>query len=140
MGPTRFRAARPDGGRGNGPGQVDGSGMSILRRLFSYLAPYRQRVAGAYACLLVLTAFNLVIPHIVQIVIDQGIGRHQYGLLWRLALLIVAIFVVKGAFAFGQGFLSEYSAQHVAYDLRNELFDQFQRLSFSYHDRTRPAS
>jgi len=31
--------------------------------------------------------------------------------------------------------LSEYGAQQVAYDVRNQMYDHLQRLSFAYHDR-----
>ena len=38
-------------------------------------------------------------------------------------------------FNFLQGFLAERASQGVAYDLRDALFAQIERLSFSYYDR-----
>ena len=37
--------------------------------------------------------------------------------------------------AYGQSYLGAYLAQHLAYRLRNLLYEQIQRLSFAYHDR-----
>src|SRR5579859_217095 len=84
------------------------SAMAKLRRLLGSMRPYGWWVAAAYTCLLVLTGFNLAVPRILQRVIDDGVGRHEYQLLVRYALLIVAIYLLKGLFAFGQQFLSEY--------------------------------
>jgi len=38
-------------------------------------------------------------------------------------------------FQFGQGYLGEYGAQGIAYDVRNDIYRHLQKLSFSWHDR-----
>ncbi|MBI3972475.1 MAG: ABC transporter ATP-binding protein [Chloroflexi bacterium] len=50
--------------------------------------------------------------------------------------LILALAIARGCFAFSQSYTSERVSQSVAFDFRNELYAQVQRLSFSYHDRT----
>jgi ATP-binding cassette subfamily B protein len=50
-------------------------------------------------------------------------------------LAIVGFALMRGLFSFLQTFLAERNSQTVAFDMRNELFDKIQRLSFSYHDR-----
>ena len=51
--------------------------------------------------------------------------------------MIVAFAIARGAFAFGQNFMSQALSENIAYDLRNDMFNKIQRLSFSYHDRNR---
>lgn len=51
------------------------------------------------------------------------------------ALAIVIFALVRGVFAFLQGYMAERLSQSIAFDFRNELFAKIQRLSFSYHDR-----
>jgi ATP-binding cassette subfamily B protein len=53
----------------------------------------------------------------------------------QAGLLIVAFAVLRGFFAFLQAYWAERNSQAVAYDLRNDLYAQIQRLSFSYHDQ-----
>ncbi len=68
----------------------------------------------------------------------EQFARYQTGAeaaLITAGLLIVAFAVMRGFFAFGQGYLSERVSQSVAFDFRNELYAKIQRLSFSYHDR-----
>ena len=50
-------------------------------------------------------------------------------------LAIVVFSVVRAVFAFGQQYNAERISQNVAFDIRNELFANIQRLSFSYLDR-----
>ncbi|MFQ5854406.1 MAG: ABC transporter ATP-binding protein [Anaerolineae bacterium] len=47
--------------------------MRILWRILTYLKPYWPRVVVAYACLLAVSALNLVVPWIIKWVIDYGL-------------------------------------------------------------------
>jgi ATP-binding cassette subfamily B protein len=106
-----------------------------LIRAFSYLKPYWPTLALALACLGVMSAGTLVGPQLLRYVIDAGIqGRSAEAIGWgALGLVIVA--AVRGIFQFLHSYLAERTAQHVAYDLRNDVFAKLTALSFSYHDR-----
>jgi ATP-binding cassette subfamily B protein len=41
----------------------------------------------------------------------------------------------RGFFTYWQHFLGEWLGQHVAFDLRNDIYDRLQRLSYAYHDK-----
>jgi ATP-binding cassette subfamily B protein len=49
--------------------------------------------------------------------------------------VIVLFAAMRGLFAFLQAYWAERNSQSVAFEIRNELFDKIQRLSFSYHDQ-----
>jgi ATP-binding cassette subfamily B protein len=94
-----------------------------------------------------MTGIELLIPALIKQVIDCGIlvggvsradcpaGVDPMSLVLGASLLIVSLTVVKGGFHFAQGYLGEYGAQGIAYDIRNEIYRHLQRLSFSWHDR-----
>jgi len=48
---------------------------------------------------------------------------------------ILAAAILRGVFAYWVTYLSEWLSQHVAFDLRNGIYDRLQRLSYAYHDR-----
>ena len=50
-------------------------------------------------------------------------------------IAIVVFAILRGLFAFLQTYWAEKNSQSVAFDLRNDLYEKIQRLSFSYHDR-----
>ncbi len=115
---------------------------AIVLRLLARLRRSWWVVALAYLCLLGSVGFTVVVPKLVELVIDQGIALDArgvpHGSTPRLAFyagLIVLAAGVRGLFAYGQSYLAEMLSQRVAYQLRNELYDRIQRLSFSFHDR-----
>jgi len=111
--------------------------MKILLRLMRYA--YRSRVYTilAYVCLLLTTALGLVQPLIIQQVIDRGIGEQEVNVLYVASIALVLVNVGSSVLSFGMSFLNEFVSQRVAYDLRNNLYDHLQRLSFAYHDRAK---
>lgn len=124
--------------------------MAILFRLLRYLWKYWPAVSVGFVCLLLATAIDLAIPELIRRVIDCGIrvgaaSAHARAACPAVAdpmqivsgavMLIILLTVLKGLFQFGQGYLGEYGAQGIAYDLRNEIYRHLQNLSFSWHDR-----
>ncbi len=99
----------------------------------------------ATGALLGLTAFQLIGPYLVRYAIDTGVDiRDDNGkfvahgnlhtLLIAAALITVAA-AFRGIFQFWQSYTGEWVSQRVAYDIRNDIYDHLQRLSFAYHDK-----
>ncbi len=110
--------------------------MKALLRTFRYLQPYLLMSVAALLALLIATAGNLAIPAVSQYIIDAGITQNQPPVLLRGGLIMVGIALIRALFSFFQGHLSAKVSQGVAYDLRNQLYEKIQRLSFSYHDQS----
>lgn len=69
-----------------------------------------------------------------QLRADQS-GAERALITAGVAMVMFA--VLRGFFGFLQVFTAERNSQQVAFDLRNDLYEKIQRLSFSYHDRNR---
>jgi ATP-binding cassette subfamily B multidrug efflux pump len=110
-------------------------GGKALRRALGYLRTYWRDALGALVALIMVSAANLVAPQMIRLAIDSGIAHHRRNAVIGAVAGLVAVAVVRGLFNFAQGFLAERASQGVAYDLRNALFAQIERLSFSYYDR-----
>lgn len=53
-----------------------------------------------------------------------------------ISLMFLGFSIIEGIFAYVSGRFSAFTAENVARRLRNFMFDQIQRLSFSYHNQT----
>lgn len=106
-----------------------------LLRVLALLRSYRLRLALALLCTAGAAGFALAMPQLIRWAIDFGIGRGNVAALATAALAVVGAALLRGVFAYGQQYLSEWVAQRVAYELRNQLYDRLQRLSFAFHDR-----
>jgi len=85
--------------------------------------------------MVIVTVSGLVIPRLIQVIIDKGIAQRNVNLVLWLALAMVGFALMRALFEFLQGALAARSAQGVAYDMRNALYSKIQSLSFSYHDK-----
>ncbi len=110
--------------------------MKSIKRLSILLKPYRLRILAIALMLLTLTTIDMIFPAIIRQVIDIGVvgGQSHYTALAAGILLGMGLF--KSLISFGNRYNSEWLAHTVAYDLRNQLYNHIQRLSFSYHDHT----
>tara|TARA_B100000700_G_scaffold331826_1_gene469900 strand:+ start:138 stop:1973 length:1836 start_codon:yes stop_codon:yes gene_type:complete len=53
-----------------------------------------------------------------------------------IALSLIAVVAIsRGAFVYAQTYLAERLGQTIAYDLRNDMYERLQRLSYAYHDK-----
>jgi len=110
--------------------------LNTIRRFGILLHPYRTQVIITAFLLLVLTAIDLVFPSIIKQVIDIGLKGEQSNYMVFAALAILALGILKAVITYFDKYLTETTANRIAYDLRNQLYDHIQRLSFSYHDHT----
>jgi len=112
------------------------SSMKHLYRLRSFLIPYRARIFLNLVILLTTTGLSMVVPLIIQRVIDQGLKASEAAYLVRSALLLLGIGILTASLNLWQRYLTEWISAHVGYDLRNNMYDRIQYLPFTYHDHT----
>ncbi len=113
--------------------------VRIFLRLQTFLLPYWDRAVLIYALLFISSAFVLTIPWLVGRAVDLLENLESVSTLLLVAGGILAASVIRGATSYGQNYLSQAVSQHIAYDLRNALYDRFQRQSFSFFDTSRTA-
>ena len=109
--------------------------MKALGRALVYMRAYWPQALAAFLSLVLVSGSTLITPQLIRQLIDNGIRLGDESLVLALAGAIVAIALVRAVFTFLQGYLSEKVSQHVAYDMRNQLFAKLQQLSFSYYDQ-----
>ena len=110
--------------------------MKHLMRIQIFIQPYRWQVIATMLSLLVLTALNLIVPRIIQAVIDEGLAQGEARYLLQSALLLLGLGLASAFLNLINRYGSEWIAVHVGYDLRNRMYDHIQHLPFTYHDHT----
>lgn len=120
--------------------------MSTSRRVLRLLVPYWPHVVLLVTCVSIVTAATLIVPQKLGELFNVIEGRSESletgasaaNVLRDLnlaALAVVAIYLAKGLFTYGQTYLTYFLGQRVAVDLRGMLFKHVQRLSLSFHER-----
>lgn len=108
--------------------------MHQVLRLVKYIRPYKKRLIGVIAVMMVSSAVTMLVPKFIQQVMDVAIPNGDLRLVFIYAglTLAVALFVavslrikLRQMAIVGQG---------VIYDLRTDIFTHLQQLPFSYFD------
>ena len=116
----------------------------LMRRLLSYLRPYKGLVAIAFVLLVFLSFADIAPPIITKFLIDSAIAPAVNGdipaaeglrLLVPLGAAYLGVLLASAALRYGQNILTTYVGQRAMYDLRVQLFGHLQSLSLSFFDR-----
>jgi subfamily B ATP-binding cassette protein MsbA len=108
----------------------------ISKRLLAYLRPYVwPYFLGGMICMVLFGATNGVMPFLVRYIFDDIFGRKDIAMLHLLPAMVIGTFVARGFFAYGSLYLSEYVANRIVTDMRNQLNAHIQNLSLSFFNR-----
>jgi ATP-binding cassette subfamily B protein len=109
---------------------------STLRRTLSQTKSHWPMVAGFLLCIMAVAVIDAITTYVGMQIIDEGIIPGDKEALVRLIGIYVILIFLSAGFVFGFIYLAGILGERVQYDLRKQLFQQIQELSFSYFDRT----
>jgi ATP-binding cassette subfamily B multidrug efflux pump len=132
------------GGRGDPPRVPDqneerlGKALdgALLRRIFSYVWPYRATVAFAIVLLPISAAVELAQPYLLKKAIDEHVSVGRLAGLDRLGVLYLLALLGQSLAAFAQTYLTQLVGQKAMNDLRVEVHAHVLALSAAFFDRT----
>lgn len=110
--------------------------LSLLRRILSYVGPYRVRFTFTGILVIVLAALAPVRPILIRYGIDNEIPKGDKEGLLNVFLLVVLTLFVEAVLQFYQTYYANWVAQSVTLDLRSKLYDHVLRFRLKYFDKT----
>ena len=110
--------------------------LQILWRAIAYLKPSKNTVTGIYLAVFLIQGVNIATPQFIRWLIDRGIYGGDLPFLSWAVLGLLGLTLLKGVFTYHQGKWSEEVSQQVAFDLRNDIQNKLNSLSFSFHDQS----
>ncbi|MCJ7519541.1 MAG: ABC transporter ATP-binding protein/permease [Anaerolineaceae bacterium] len=114
--------------------------MKKLLQLISYLKPYWKESVLSMVLLIATVFMDLAIPRLVQQIIDVGIAKADMQAVISTSLLMLGISILGTLFSIGNNTLSVKAGEGFARDLRDDLFQKIQRLSYGNVDRMKTGN
>ena len=99
-----------------------------------FLGKYRKECVLAPLFKALEASFELMVPLVMTVIIDRGIGGGDGGLIVRMVLVMVALGLVGLASSVTAQYFSAKAATGFATGVRHALFEHLERLSFSNMD------
>ena len=108
----------------------------LLARIFSYLKPYWKQLLLVLVCITVSSVCSLFPSIITGKILDEGlIGRNLRAL---ILYIVLSLGLTLGANLIGvaESYLNTWIAQHISYDMRNQMFRHLQKMSQRFFTST----
>jgi ATP-binding cassette, subfamily B, multidrug efflux pump len=107
----------------------------LMRRLITYLRPYKLQVALATAAIIGHSALELAPPYLVKLVIDRYIPARDVKGLSLVAALYLATLAGSFVLDYAQTWLLQFTGQRIMFDIRMQIYEYLQRLDVQFYDR-----
>ncbi len=124
----------------------------LMRRLLTYMKPYRVAIAASMFLLLIDSLFQIIGPLLTKLAVDRylvpthgsqtmlpflhaWLSNDAFTGLTQLSAVYATVIVLGFVFDFGQTYLTQLTGQRAMYDLRRELMAHLQTLDISFFDR-----
>ena len=111
--------------------------MLILWRLARRGLRYKKLLVVAWISLLGAIVLQLTIPWLFGEAVTHLVGDGDVEALIPMAIGILVLSALNGMFSYGQTYMAENVSARVSFDLRNDLLDKLQGLSFAFYDSHR---
>jgi ATP-binding cassette subfamily B protein len=106
----------------------------VLRRLWRYLAQYRAGLIVVCGLVVLSTGMGLAGPYLTSVAVDRCITPHRMDLLVRVALLMLALYLVGTAANWLQAVAMIRISQRTLRDIRADVFGRLQSLPLRFFD------
>ena len=94
----------------------------LIKRVFSYLAPYKIKLILVFICIFVSSALSLIPAILMGKMIDQGLIEGNLDVLLILILISFSVLILSNLISVFESWLNTWVAQHITYDMRNKMF------------------
>ena len=108
----------------------------LITRVFSYLKPYWRQLALVLVCIVISSVASLFPSILTGNIIDVLTGKDMGGwfgaglsALIKLIVISLALHLVSNLINVGETYLNNWIAQHISYDMRNQMYRHLQKMS-----------
>src|SRR6202047_1923271 len=121
----------------------------LMRRLLTYLRPYRWQVAIALLSILCSAFADVLGPYLTKVAIDRYLAptKESGSGMWswlsprplagigQIAAVYVGLLIFSFLLEFLQTYYMQWTGQKVMFDLRSQIFRHLQRMHVAFYDK-----
>jgi len=112
--------------------------ITIIRRLLTYLKPYKGPVAKTLLLMTVVIAAELLNPYLMKLGIDRFIARGDWKNLFLLGGFMILVNLAAVVCSRHRMLIMGRVSNSILLTIRQQLYSHIQKLSFAFFD-SRPA-
>lgn len=114
-----------------------GDELPLMKRFVAYYKPHLRLFGLDMLCALGSSGLGLLFPMITQHIINVTVPAGDMKQLALLAALLLGIYIAIAFFQYFINYWGHIMGVRMEADIREDLFNHLQKLSFSYYDENR---
>ena len=121
----------------------------LMRRLLTYLRPYRWQVGIALASIFLKSFCDVLGPYLVKVAVDRYLApvKSSASIFWnwlsprplhgiaQISAIYFGLLLLTFVFEFLQTYFMQWTGQKVMFDLRSQIFRHLQRMHVAFYDK-----
>ena len=106
------------------------------KKFLSYYRPYLKLFLADMFCAMIAAGITLVFPMIIRYITGRVLiaDNFEMGIIYKLGIFMVVLVIVEYLCNYFVAYQGHVMGVYMERDLRNELFQHYQKLSFSFYD------
>ena len=113
---------------------INAETISVFRRLWASVQPYRGRVWWALLTMLGTASTEVMFPKALGYILDHGFRGDAFHLaLWKVPVAIIGIFLLRGLCTFTTSYLMSWVSTKLLNELRARIFDRILHVPISFY-------
>jgi len=110
--------------------------MKLYLRLLKYIKPLTTNIFAALVCIILLSACNIALIPIASN-LTKAIADKNFQLLNVIAIAAMIVYFFRSLLSYGQVYLMSFAGQRMIIDLRKDIYQHIQTLSFDFFSKWR---
>ena len=107
----------------------------LMRRLLTYLWPYRRAVSIALAAIVGHSVLQLAQPYLTMLAIDSYIATGDLAGLNQIAMVFLVVLVGAFVLEYVRTYTLQMTGQRIMFDLRMQVYGHLQKIDVRFYDR-----
>ena len=109
----------------------------MIKEFIKYYKPHTRLFVVDLIAAFLISASDLVFPMVTRQFINDYIPNKDLNMIIRFGVILLVLYVVRFILDYIVGYWGHVLGVRMEYDMRKDMFNQLQRMSFSYYDDTK---
>ncbi len=109
----------------------------MVKKFISYYKNHKFLLIVDLLAAALVATLDLVLPAYSQKFIDEYIPNKDSGMIIQMGIIFVAIYLIRIAATFVMSYWGHVMGTRIEHDMRNDLFEHFQKMSPEFYSNTK---
>lgn len=120
--------------------RLGGHPSGMLKKFFSYYRPHKRLFIIDFISAIIVAVLELAFPLAVQWFIDQLLPTNDWDQIVKVSILLLLVYILSTILNYIVHYLGHKLGINIEADMRQELFNHYQKQSFRFFDNHQTGS